>query len=181
MYNKERTSFEVTNVCGPKAIFSSTLFRNLIFTPVHLYNKLMDPDLRQIRTEASTALAVVMRKVLGEKWCKLSDKTMSFIRCVGTCSIRQMGSPVWFSLTFWHRSFTFNSNKSPTWCRNFSVYYPDVCLQLNIFRAFSALRQELDDCSGSLWFYLCIVVIVVLCLWLGRPNHEHTNITTIRR
>ena len=40
-------------------------------------------------------------------------------------------------LTFWHRSFTFNSNKSPTWCNNFSVYYPDVCLQLNMFREFS--------------------------------------------
>ena len=39
-------------------------------------------------------------------------------------------------LTFWHRSFTFNSNKSPTWCNNFSLYYPDVCLQLNMFRAF---------------------------------------------
>jgi hypothetical protein len=30
-----------------------------------------------------------------------------------------------------------NSNKSPTWCNNFSVYYPDVCLQLNTFRASS--------------------------------------------
>ena len=40
-------------------------------------------------------------------------------------------------LTFWHRNFTFNSNKSPTWCNSFSVYYPDVCLQLNMFRAFS--------------------------------------------
>jgi hypothetical protein len=40
-------------------------------------------------------------------------------------------------LTSWHRSFTFNSNKSPTWCNSFSVYYPDVCLQLNMFRAFS--------------------------------------------
>jgi hypothetical protein len=40
-------------------------------------------------------------------------------------------------LTFWHRSFTFNSNKSPTWCNNLSVYYPDVCLQLNMFRAFA--------------------------------------------
>jgi hypothetical protein len=39
-------------------------------------------------------------------------------------------------LTFWHRSFTPNSNKSPTWCNNFSVYYPDVCLQLNMFWAF---------------------------------------------
>ena len=40
-------------------------------------------------------------------------------------------------LTFWHRSFTFNSNKSPTWYNNFPVYYPDVRLQLNMFRAFS--------------------------------------------
>ena len=40
-------------------------------------------------------------------------------------------------LTFWHRSFTFNSNKPPTWCNSFLVYYPDVCLQLNIFRTFS--------------------------------------------
>jgi hypothetical protein len=49
------------------------------------------------------------------------------------------------SLTFWHRSFTFNSNKSPTWCNNFSVYYPDVCLQLNMFWPFSR------PSSGAQW------------------------------
>jgi hypothetical protein len=38
---------------------------------------------------------------------------------------------------FWDRSFTINSNKSPTWCNSYSVYYSDVCLQLNMFRAFS--------------------------------------------
>lgn len=86
MYNKEYTSFDMTNVCGPKAIFPSIFFKNLIFTPVHLYNKLMDPDSRQTRIEASTVLAVVMRKGLGEKRCELSDKTRYFIRCVGTCS-----------------------------------------------------------------------------------------------
>jgi hypothetical protein len=48
-------------------------------------------------------------------------------------------------LTFWHRSFTFNSNKSPTWCNSFSVYYSDVCLQLNMFRAFSR------PSSGAQW------------------------------
>ena len=31
----------------------------------------------------------------------------------------------------------YNSNKSPTRCNNFAVYYPDVYLQLNMFRAFS--------------------------------------------
>ena len=30
-----------------------------------------------------------------------------------------------------------NSNKSPTTCNNLSVYYPDVYLQLNMFRALS--------------------------------------------
>ena len=41
------------------------------------------------------------------------------------------------SIKMWHRSFTFNSNKAPIWCNNFSVYYPDVYLQLNMFRVFS--------------------------------------------
>jgi hypothetical protein len=40
-------------------------------------------------------------------------------------------------LAFWHQSFTFNSNKSPTCCNSFSAYYPDICLQLNMFWAFS--------------------------------------------
>jgi len=48
-------------------------------------------------------------------------------------------------LTFWHWSFTFNSNKSPTWCNSFSVYYPDVCLQINMFWAFSR------PSSGAQW------------------------------
>ena len=48
-------------------------------------------------------------------------------------------------LTFWHWSFTFNAYKSPTWWNNFSVYYPDVCSQLNMFRAFSR------PSSGAQW------------------------------
>jgi len=38
-----------------------------------------------------------------------------------------------------------NSNKSPTRCNNFSVYYSDVYLQLNMFRAFSR------PSSGAQW------------------------------
>jgi hypothetical protein len=45
----------------------------------------------------------------------------------------------------------------------FSVYYPDVCLQLNMFRAFFALDLELNDWRDSLWSYLRLVVIVALC------------------
>jgi hypothetical protein len=54
------------------------------------------------------------------------------------------------------------------------------------FGRFPTHHQELNDYSGSLWFYLHIVVTVALCSWsgrqAGRPNHEHsTAITTIRR
>jgi len=38
------------------------------------------------------------------------------------------------------------------------------------FGRFPAHYQELDDCSGSLWFYLRIVVRVVLC---ARPQTQH--------
>jgi hypothetical protein len=31
-----------------------------------------------------------------------------------------------------------------------------------------AHHQKLNDCSSSLWFYLLIVVIAVLCLWSGQ-------------
>jgi hypothetical protein len=47
-------------------------------------------------------------------------------------------------------------------------------LSLRLFTAqrfgrFPAHHQELNDCSGNLWFYLRIVVTVVLCSWSGRP------------
>jgi hypothetical protein len=45
-------------------------------------------------------------------------------------------------LNLWHQSFRFNSNKSPTLCNNFSVYYPGVILQLNMFRVFSRPSSE---------------------------------------
>jgi hypothetical protein len=38
------------------------------------------------------------------------------------------------------------------------------------FGRFPVYHQELNDCSGSLWFYLRIVVIVVLFSWLCRPT-----------
>jgi hypothetical protein len=47
----------------------------------------------------------------------------------------------------WGRKFfkyvlLFNSNKSPTRCNNFPVYYPEVYLPLNMFRAFSRPSSE---------------------------------------
>ena len=44
---------------------------------------------------------------------------------------------------------------------------------------FPAHHQELNDCGGSLWFYLCIVVTVVLCSWSGRPAGSTANTTQL--
>jgi hypothetical protein len=81
---------------------------------------------------------------------------------------------IW-NLNFWNQSFTFNSNKSPTWCNSFSVYYPEVCLQLNMFRAFS------HPSSGAQWLQwqplVLPRVIVMLCSWLGRLAGLTTNTT----
>jgi hypothetical protein len=44
------------------------------------------------------------------------------------------------------------------------------------FGRFSAHHQELNGCSGNLWFYLRVVVTVVLCSWSGWPT-----VTTIQR
>ena len=41
------------------------------------------------------------------------------------------------------------------------------------FGRFSAHHQEFNDCSGSLWFYLRIVVTVVLCSWSVRPRTQY--------
>jgi hypothetical protein len=43
------------------------------------------------------------------------------------------------------------------------------------FGRFPAHDQELNDCSGSLWFYLRIVLTVVLCSWSGRPARPRTQ------
>jgi len=62
-------------------------------------------------------------------------------------------------------------------CRNYQVvqinHQPDATIfqfiiltfvySSTCFGRFSAHHQELSDCSGSLWFYLRIMVTVVLC------------------
>jgi hypothetical protein len=61
-----------------------------------------------------------------------------------------------------------NSNKSPTTCNNSPVYFLTFIYSSTYFGHFPAHHQELNDCSGSLWFYLRIMVTVMLCSWLGR-------------
>jgi len=43
------------------------------------------------------------------------------------------------------------------------------------FGRFPAHHLELNDCSGSLWFYLRIMMIVVLCSWSGRSARPRTQ------
>jgi hypothetical protein len=43
------------------------------------------------------------------------------------------------------------------------------------FERFPAHHQELNDCSGSHWFYLRIVVKAVLWSWSGRPARPRTH------
>ena len=43
------------------------------------------------------------------------------------------------------------------------------------FRRSSARHQELNDCNSSLWIYLRIVVIAVLCSWSVRLTGPTTN------
>jgi hypothetical protein len=94
---------------------------------------------------------------------------------------------VWGSvnLTFWHRSFIFKSNKSPTWCNSFSVYYPKFFLQLNMFRAFtrsSSGAQRLQWQHLVFYSYRGDSRAVFVIGPAGRPDHEHsTTVTTIRR
>jgi hypothetical protein len=55
--------------------------------------------------------------------------------------------------------------------RFFSLLSLTFVYSSTCFGRFPAHHQELNDCSGRLWFYLRIVVIVVLCSWSGRPAH----------
>ena len=43
------------------------------------------------------------------------------------------------------------------------------------FGRFPVRHRELNDCSGSLWFHLRIVVAVVLCSWSGQPARPRTQ------
>ena len=127
----------------------------------------------------------------------ISRHVLSAGRCGQFCTLQHQRDREWARdvprdaaiilprLTFWHRSFTFNSNKSPAWCNNFSVYYPDVCLQLKM------LQEFFRPSSGAQWLQWQPRVLpsyrgesraVFVVGPAGRPDHEHsTTITTIRR
>ena len=65
-----------------------------------------------------------------------------------------------------HRTIQINHQPDPTVFQFIILTF--VCSS-TCFGRFPAYHQQLNDCSGSLWFYLRIVVTVVLCSWSGRP------------
>jgi len=68
----------------------------------------------------------------------------------------------------------FNSNRSPTRCNNFQFIILTFIYSSTRFGRFSAHHQELNNCSSSLFFYLRIMVIAVLCSWSG--YHHDTKV-----
>ena len=71
-----------------------------------------------------------------------------------------------------HRTIQINHQPD---AKNFQFIILTFVYSSTCFGRFSAHHQELNDCSGSLWFYLRIVVTIVLCLWSGQPDHEHDH------
>jgi len=71
-----------------------------------------------------------------------------------------------------HRTIQINHQPDATIIRFIilTFVYSSTC-----FGRFPIHHQELNDCSGSLWFYLRIVVTVALCSWSGRPAGPTTN------
>jgi hypothetical protein len=80
-------------------------------------------------------------------------------------------------INFWHRSFTFNSNKSPTRCNNFSVYYPDVSLQLNMFPGVfpPIIRSSMTAVAASGFTFLSWWQSCCVRGRAGRPASPTTN------
>jgi hypothetical protein len=83
-------------------------------------------------------------------------------------------------LTFWHQRFHLIQINHQLDASIFQFIILTVVYSSTCFGRFPAHHQELNDCSGSLWFYLRIVVTVVLCSWSGRLTgcHHDTKVKT---
>jgi hypothetical protein len=86
------------------------------------------------------------------------------------------------TLLYMFRVVTLPNIRSTYYCDYSSNHQPDTIFQFIIltfiysstcFGRSPAHHQELNDCSGSLWLYLRIVVTVVLCSWSARPRTQH--------
>jgi hypothetical protein len=71
-----------------------------------------------------------------------------------------------------HRTIQINHQSDETFFQFIilTFIYSSTC-----FGRSPAHHQELTECSSSLWFYLHIVVIAVLCSLSGRPARQRTQ------
>jgi len=140
--------------CSCLYLYADVMHENLFHTTMQfnlmevLYLKLGYPSSQQplpvpwLHLLMKTNVTSLVQSLLMEWQCRIAPLHVSGfhwkqIQTRLKFLLKKKENQTLYTLTFWHQSFTFNSNKSPTWCNNFSVYYPDVCLQLNVFRAFS--------------------------------------------
>jgi hypothetical protein len=91
------------------------------------------------------------------------------------CLIKWILTRFMLTLTFWYRSFTFNSINHQPDATVFQFIIPTFVYISTCFGRFPAHHQEPSDCSGSRWFYLRIVVTAVRHSWSGRPAGPTTN------
>jgi hypothetical protein len=108
------------------------------------------------------------------------DPSIQRVQEVGRSDRRSVDRFKTFYINFTQRwSVQFSSNKSPTRCNNFPVYYPDVYLQLNMFPVYSR------PSSGAQWLQWQPLVLPSYrgdsrAVFVVGPDHEHsTTVTTI--
>ena len=87
---------------------------------------------------------------------------------------------IWILLRMRNILDKFQINHQPD-ATNFQFIILTFIYSSTCFGRFPAHHQELNDCSGSLWFYLRIVLTVALCSWSRRPGHEHTTTAVNKR
>jgi len=110
--------------------------------------------------------------------CRLFHNAISFGSCIihilHTRCAKILNVKFKVCKSVYHRTIQINHQPDATVIQFIilTFVYSSTC-----FGCFPAHHQELNGCSGSLWFYLRIVVIVVLCSWSGAS----AAITTIRR
>ena len=93
------------------------------------------------------------------------------------CGFRQRPTEFKFCKSVHHRTIQINHHPDAT---IFQFIILTFIYSLTCFGRFPAHHQELNDCSGSLWFYLRIMVTVVLCSWFIRTcwfvSHNESSV-----